>query len=102
MHESDLLLVGAYILRITVTIAGIVFAYLGYRLFVLGVLSPSGDVEAIWGNNKLLLKRASPGIFFALLGAIIIIAALFYHPSITTSESPDGTRHSSKGGVASI
>ena len=42
-----------------------------YLLFLKGVFEPS-DVEAVWGDRRLLIKRAAPDTLFALFGAVLI------------------------------
>lgn len=64
------------------------FGYLGYRLFGRGIFGDAGDLEATFKDNKILLKRAAPGTFFAVLGAAIAISTVWSHLSIQ-SGSPD-------------
>lgn len=58
-------------------LSGCAFAYMGYRLFLNRVCGRSGDLEAEFGDNKLVLKKAAPGTFFALFGAVIISVTLY-------------------------
>ena len=51
---------------------GIALSYMGYKLFMAGVWGNAGDAEGVFGNNKLVIKRAAPGTFFILMGAIVI------------------------------
>lgn len=51
---------------------GFALCYLGYRLFMAGIWGESGDVEGSFGDNKVIVKKAAPGTFFALFGAIVI------------------------------
>lgn len=68
-----------YLVTVTVFV-GFGFAVLGYRLFVRGVLG--SDVEAVWQDNKLLLRRAAPGTLFAFFGLVMIATALWRGPVI--------------------
>ena len=61
--------------RIVVLLVGALFAWLGFRLFVLGVYAPRGDLKAVWERRSLIM-RATPGVFFALFGAAIVIAGV--------------------------
>jgi hypothetical protein len=63
--------------RFSVVAIGLVFAFLGYRLFRLGVYEKAGDLKATWKGASLLLRQAAPGTFFALFGTSIICVALF-------------------------
>jgi hypothetical protein len=69
-----------YLLTATLVV-GFAFAFLGYRLFSRGVLGDS-DLEAVWNDRRLLLKRAAPGSLFALFGLVMIAFALWQGPSI--------------------
>ncbi len=66
---------------------GSVFAYMGYRLFMAGVWGDAGDVEAQFQDNKLVVKRAAPGTFFALFGAIVISVTIFKGLQLKDNES---------------
>lgn len=66
---------------------GAVFAYMGYRLFMSGVWGEAGDVEAQFQDNKLVVKRAAPGTFFALFGAIVISVTIFKGLQLKDNES---------------
>lgn len=57
-------------------VAGVIFCISGYSLFQLGVFE-SSDVDATFKDFKLLVKRASPGTLFAVLGAVIIVVCLW-------------------------
>ena len=51
---------------------GVILSYLGYKLFIAGVWGHAGDAEGVFGNNKLIIKKAAPGTFFILMGALVI------------------------------
>lgn len=52
---------------------GLLCTYMGYRLLLKGIFDGGSDITAAWNNNKkLIIKRASPGIIFALIGFGII------------------------------
>ncbi len=67
-------------------VIGTVFAYMGYRLFSKGTFETS-DVEAVWSDRRLLLKRAAPGTVFALFGVAVIAIATYKPLSITEAKS---------------
>lgn len=56
---------------------GLAFAYMGYRLFLAGLLRPSGELTASSGARSLKLSRTAPGTFFALFGAAVVAATIF-------------------------
>ncbi len=58
-------------------IIGVLFAYMGYKLFIAGIWGQAGQLETAFGDNKLVLKKAAPGTFFALYGTIIIGITLY-------------------------
>jgi hypothetical protein len=68
-------------MQLIAIVAGSVFGFLGYQLFNKGVMGAS-DIEAVFGDNKLLFKRAAPGSIFALFGVCIIVFSLYKLPAI--------------------
>ncbi|QDT40716.1 hypothetical protein Pan241w_07740 [Gimesia alba] len=70
-----ILMISTY--RIVSLIVGLGFAYMGYKLFLHGVFDKAGELQAAWGEKKLLLKQAAPGTFFSLFGTVIIVVALW-------------------------
>lgn len=52
-------------------------AWMGYRLFSLGVFQSSGDIDATFRDNRLILKRAAPGTLFLMFGTIVMIACIW-------------------------
>jgi len=50
---------------------------MGYQLFVKGIWGHAGDMEAGFGDNTLVLKKAAPGTFFVLCGAVIVAATIY-------------------------
>lgn len=57
-------------------ITGIVFAIMGYLLFLKGVFQET-NIEATWKDKSLLLKKASPGTIFCLFGVCVIVFSLW-------------------------
>jgi hypothetical protein len=51
------------------------------------VLDREGELKALYGKGSLLLRRAAPGTFFALFGAIVVVVALFRGLEIRTGSS---------------
>lgn len=62
--------------RILVVIGGMLFAYLGYRLFIFGVSEGFAKLEGTSSLFKLSFSGTGPGLFFMAFGAIILIYAL--------------------------
>lgn len=58
--------------KITSLATGVALCYMGYRLFLAGVWGNAGDAEGSFGDNKIIIKKAAPGTFFILMGAIVI------------------------------
>jgi len=80
----SLIVVGIY--RSIALIAGILSIYLGYQLFRIGVYEKAGDLKAAWGSNRLVLKQAAPGTFFALFGALVITFGLWKGITVQSRE----------------
>ena len=72
---QGMLIVIAY--RALAITLGFGMAYLGYKLFRVGIYEKAGELKAAWGDKNLTLKQAAPGTFFALFGAFVVIVSLF-------------------------
>lgn len=70
-------IVGTIIYKLTTLLIGFGLVYLGFKLFLVGVFEGGGDLGVTFSDNKLILKKASPGIFFALFGTVVIIVSLW-------------------------
>ncbi|MGH9961458.1 MAG: hypothetical protein ACREBC_30735 [Pyrinomonadaceae bacterium] len=68
-------IVAAY--KVASLLVGLLFGYMGYRLFVAGIERPAGHLEASSGSRVIRVSRAAPGTFFALFGAAVIAATIF-------------------------
>jgi len=58
-------------------LVGLGLSHMGYKLFMAGVWGNAGGLEAQFQDTKLVVKKAAPGTFFALFGAIVICLTLF-------------------------
>ena len=83
MTEPTQWLIASLVYRALVLFVGAFVIYLGYRLFRLGVVEAAGDIEAVWKDRKLLLKRAAPGTILMLVGCAIVVNSLVKGPSVT-------------------
>ena len=77
MDTKSILLLSFSAYKIVSLLTGAAFGYFGYKLFISGIWGDAGTLQASSKDNKLLLKGAAPGTFFAVLGAIIVGVALF-------------------------
>ncbi|WP_323846074.1 hypothetical protein [Microbulbifer magnicolonia] len=77
MEISSQIIFSLIAYKITSLVVGSAFAYMGYRLFIAGNWGQAGDLEASFGNSKLVMKKAAPGTFFAVFGALIIAITLY-------------------------
>ena len=68
---------GTVLYKLSTLFVGFGLAYLGFRLLLAGVFEGGGDLDATFADNKLVLKKASPGIFFALFGTAVLIVSLW-------------------------
>src|ERR1039458_1274113 len=74
-------------------LVGILLCYMGYRLFTLGITESAGDAQGKWGKSAIVVKRAAPGTFFGLFGAVVIAIAIS-HPFSVDLKSPLGGNQS--------
>ena len=58
--------------RSLIVLGGILSIYLGYKLFVIGIDRPQGSASAL----GIELKNFGPGLFFAALGAVILVTTM--------------------------
>jgi hypothetical protein len=82
--------------RIIATIIGGFSMYLGYRLFLnLPNLKDNTGKVILPGGVSIYLSRVGPGIFFALFGAIVVVASFYF--GITYTDTAAGTNFSGIG-----
>lgn len=74
--ESEIVL-SITIYKLTSLLIGLLSLYMGYKLFISGVWGNAGDVDVKFENNRILVRRAAPGTFFAILGTIIVCFTVF-------------------------
>ena len=72
MNTADLAPLLRMIERSLIVVGGILSIYLGYKLFVLGVDKSQGEASAF----GIHLKNFGPGLFFAALGAVILVTTM--------------------------
>jgi len=72
MDISDITPILRMLERSLIVAGGIISIYLGYRMFVLGIDNPQGSASAF----GVQLKNFGPGLFFAALGAVILITTM--------------------------
>lgn len=83
-----LLIVNIY--RCLLIVAGMAFGYWGYRLFVLGYFEKAGEFRAAYGENHIVLRQVSPGVFFAIFGVIAIAIGVYRGIEINVPSSSGG------------
>jgi hypothetical protein len=58
--------------KLAVVASGTFSLFLGYSLFRHGIFESAGDFDARFKDNRLVLKQAAPGVFFALFGTAVL------------------------------
>lgn len=74
--ETLYIFVMTAIYKIMTLISGVIFAYLGFRLFMADKTSDAGDLSVKYDKYMLNLKGGAPGVFFSLFGAMMIIISV--------------------------
>lgn len=75
----------------TSIIVGCFLCWMGYRLFFIGI-QESADLKIEYGKTRIQLFRASPGIFFSILGSAIVVSTVLNTATYEVNEIlPDGT-----------
>ena len=77
MQVSTHIILSLISYKLASLVVGSVFAHMGYRLFMSGIWGSAGELEASFADNKLIFKKAAPGTFFAVFGALIIAITLY-------------------------
>ncbi|MFI2811037.1 MULTISPECIES: hypothetical protein [Microbulbifer] len=77
MGISTEVILSLVIYKVVSLLVGSLFGYLGYRLFISGVWGGAGELQAAFRDNRLVLKEAAPGTFFAICGVVIIAVTLY-------------------------
>jgi len=88
MSDVYIILLRSVEIIIALLIGGFL-CWLGYRLFEIGV-SGKASLSAERGKVKFQLLNASPGIFFALFGSIVILISVSQKTKITTDSREGG------------
>ena len=76
MSEGHTMMMSLTIYKLATIFTGLAFAFMGYRLFLHGIFSEAGEMRTNWENRSLVLRKAAPGTFFAVLGAVIVSVSL--------------------------
>ena len=63
--------------RLVIVVGAIIFAYLGYKLFLAGIDKGPGKLEAETKFYKFVFSGVGPGVFFMAFGGIVLVTALF-------------------------
>ncbi len=74
-------------------ISGVLLTFMGYKLFMSGIWGDAGHAEGVFGDNKVIIKKAAPGTFFVLMGALVIGFTIFKGLELNTSSGTIGTEH---------
>lgn len=70
---------------------GLISIYLGYKLFIKGI-EGSSSFDGKMHKIKLSLRNASPGLFFALFGAFIVITGVYKKEIHSNTKYKDGKK----------
>ena len=63
--------------HVAVLLVGLLFSYMGYRLFLADKVAPAGDFSAQGSRYTLSLRGGAPGVFFCFFGAILICISIY-------------------------
>lgn len=62
--------------KIAALAAGCFFCFIGYRLFLRGIMSGDSDVRFGYGKWHVSFLRAAPGLIFMFVGGAIVVASI--------------------------
>jgi hypothetical protein len=82
--------------NVAVVCGAIFFAYLGYRLYMLGVVKSKVSANADVTFGKIAINGGGPGLGFMFMGGVVLLATCFGEPAVVKTESldDDGKRSS--------
>jgi len=81
--------------RWMVVLGGLIFGYLGYKLFIYGVDQGHGKLDAENKLFKITFSGSGPGLFFMAFGALILMSSVYSTGTITKrSLLGDANKHS--------
>jgi hypothetical protein len=66
-----------FLYKIASLLVGLAFCYMGYRLFLAGLVKAETDVEFRRGDIAIKLAKAAPGTCYAIFGAVIVGCAIW-------------------------
>ena len=69
--------------RWMVVIGGLIFGYLGYKLFLYGVNEGHGKLDAENQLFKVTFSGSGPGLFFMAFGALILVSSVYSTGTVT-------------------
>lgn len=76
MSTESIALIVILTYKLVTLFSGTLIIYMGYRLFTEGLFSEAGHLDGRFGQHRILLKRAAPGTFFALFGALVLLVSI--------------------------
>lgn len=69
--------------RWMIVLGGLIFGYLGYKLFLYGVDQGHGKLKAENQFFKLTFSGSGPGLFFMSFGALILVSSVYSTGKVT-------------------
>ena len=83
--------IGVVLYKFLSLAVGMFTTYLGYQLFLKGFLTETGELEGKVGTVTINLRKAAPGIFFALFGTVVISYCIFKDLEFDVSQKSGAT-----------
>ena len=90
MNEAHTLMLSLTLYKVITILAGLAFAFMGYKLFINGIFTEAGELSTNWEDKHLVLKKAAPGTFFAVLGTLIVCVSLWRGLTLEPWQGPGG------------
>lgn len=69
--------------RWMIVLGGLIFGYLGYKLFLYGVDQGHGKLQAENQFFKVTFSGSGPGLFFMAFGALILVSSVYSTGTVT-------------------
>lgn len=81
--------------RWMIVIGGLIFGYLGYKLFLYGVDQGHGKLQTESQFFKLTFSGSGPGLFFMAFGALILVSSVYSTATRTSDMLPSTSAQAS-------
>ncbi len=93
-NPDIVILIGMILIRVLAVCGGITSLVLGWHLLIKGVFDRPAAGNLLWYKDKELIRRAAPGLVFAIFGGVVITMAAMTDMTFQKQDATGETRSS--------